>query len=294
MQVVNNITLTKGRFARPRVQRHKPDGGPVIHTRPLRGPIAYPGSKARVVKTIANAMPTDWLEFREPFAGGLSLSLYLMQRYPSRRFWVNDLDPFVSCFWVELANRPEQVAKTLTHYLLEFPSDQDKAFLAEWARGLIHQTDGVDRAALYYLMSKTSFSGMAFTAGWAKPRRFNARGIEHLNAVGRFLKGVDLRVTDFDYTDCLTDDPSVFTYFDPPYLIGSYLYGEDGNIHRSFDHRRFANAVNPLKSRWMVSYNDDLLIRRYFKTHRITTIEVPYTLSAKRTATELLITNYEN
>ena len=75
---------------------------------------------------------------------------------------------------------------------------------------------------------------------------------------------------------------------------GDLLYGEDGNIHRSFDHRRFADAVNPLTSRWMVSYNDDLLIRRYFKPHHISTIGVPYTLSAKRTATELLITNYEN
>lgn len=53
-----------------------------------------------------------------------------------------------------------------------------------------------------------------------------------------------------------------------------YLYGENGNMHRGFDHRRFANAVNPLKSRWLVSYNDDLLIRRYFKGHRITTIQV--------------------
>jgi DNA adenine methylase len=260
----------------------------------LRGPIAYPGSKARVVKTIANAIPTDWTEFREPFAGGLSVSLCLMQRYPNRRFWVNDLDPFVSCFWVALATEPDRLAKRLTHYLLEFPSDQDKAYLADWAKGLIHDTHGVERAALYYIMSKTSFSGLAFLGTAVSPRLFNARGIEHLKAVGRLLRGVDLKVTDLDFTDCLTDDPGVFTYFDPPYLIDCYLYGENGDMHRSFDHRRFAKAVSPLKSRWMVSYNDDLLIRRYFKTHRISTIEVPYTMSAKRTATELLITNYEN
>lgn len=276
------------------VQRQRLGGIPVASTRLLRSPIRYPGSKGRVVRTIVNAMPTDWLEFREPFAGGLSLSLYLMQRYPSRRFWVNDLDPFVSRFWVALANETDQLVKTLTHYLLEFPSERDRVFLSEWARGLIDQCNGVERAALYYIMSKTSFSGLAFNSSPTNPRNFNLRGIEQLKAVGRLLKGVALRVTDFDYTDCLTDDPSVFTYFDPPYMIDRYLYGENGNLHRNFDHRRFANAVNPLKSRWLVSYNDDLLIRNYFKGHRITTIEVPYSISAKRTATELLITNYEH
>ena len=294
MNAVSKNRLVAGGFEPTSVSPQHPEPPSIKRTHLLRSPIPYPGSKGRVAKTIANAMPTDWMEFREPFAGGLSVSLCLMQRYPSRKFWVNDLDPFLSSFWVALASEPELLAKTLTHYLLEFPTDQDKADLAEWARGLIHETNGVERAALYYIMSKTSFSGKAFSGGWVRSRRFNARGVEHLNAVGRLLKGVDLRVTDLDYTDCLTDDPSVFTYFDPPYLIDSYLYGKSGDMHRSFDHRRFANAVNPLKSRWVLSYNDDLRIRRYFKTHHITTIEVPYTLSATRTATELLITNYKN
>lgn len=291
---MSKVVLTKSRFTPLGVQRQKLDGIPVASTRPLRSPIAYPGSKGRVVKTIVNAMPADWVEFREPFAGGLSLSLYLMQKYPSRRYWVNDLDPFLSGFWVALASEPDRLAKTLTHYLLEFPSDRDKLLLSDWARGLIHETNGVERAALYYIMSKTSFSGVAFAGPSRKPRNFNARGIERLTAAGGLLKGVDLKVTDLDYADCLTDDPDVFTYFDPPYLIDSYLYGENGNLHRNFDHRRFAKAVNPLKSRWMVSYNDDLLIRRYFKAHRISTIQVPYTLASNKRATELLITNYEN
>ena len=286
----NNTLLLHGRFER----RHALPQLPVGRTRLLRSPLGYPGSKAKVVKPLVNAMPTDWMEFREPFAGGLSLSLYLMQRYPGRRFWVNDLDPFLSCFWVALSSEPDRLAKTLTHYLLEFPSEQDRVLLSDWARRLIHETSGVERAALYYIMSKTSFSGLAFAGTSVKPRNFNARGIQYLTTVGGLLKGVDLKVTDFDYADCLTDDPNVFTYFDPPYLIDRYLYGQNGNMHRGFDHRRFANAVNPLKSRWMLSYNDDLLIRNFFKTHPIATIEVPYTLSAKRTATELLITNYEN
>lgn len=291
---MHKLVLTPSRFTPLVVQRQKPDGLTVSPPRLLRSPIPYPGSKSKVVKQIAKAMPTDWMEFREPFAGGLSLSLHLMQRYPGRRFWINDLDPFLSSFWVALASEPDQLVKTLNYYLAEFPSNADKLFLVEWARGLVHGTQGVERAALYYLMAKTSFTGMAFSGPATKPRQFTARTIEQLKAVGHFLKSVDLRVTDLDYADCLTDDPEVFTYFDPPYLIDRHIYGEDGNMHRNFDHRRFAKAVNSLKSRWMVSYNDDPLIRRYFKSHRISTLKVPYTMATKIRATELLITNYEN
>ena len=292
---MSKVVLTKCRFTPLGVQRQRLDGIPVVTpTRLLRSPLTYPGSKGRVVKTIVNAMPTDWLEFREPFAGGLSLSLNLMQRYPSRRFWVNDLDPFLSSFWVSLASEPERLVKTINHYLLEFPSDRDKVDLSNWARVFIHETTGVERAALYYIISKTAFNGLPFFVCYCNGRKFNARGIQQLNAVGRLLKGVNLKVTDLDYADCCTDDPNVFTYFDPPYLMGCYLYGSNGNMHRNFDHRRFAKTVGPLKSRWLVSYNDDLLIRRYFKGHRITTIQVPYTMSSKRIGTELLISNYEN
>jgi DNA adenine methylase len=291
---MSKVVLTQSRFTPLGVQRHTLDGIPVAPTRLLRSPIPYPGSKGRVVKTIVNAMPTDWLEFREPFAGGLSLSLYLMQRYPGRRFWVNDLDPFLSCFWVAVTSEPDRLVKTLNYYLAEFPSNRDRVFLSDWARGLVHETKGVERAALYYIMSKTSFCGMPFFGCSANGRKFNTRGVQQLKAIGRMLKTVDVKVTDLDYTDCLTNDPNVFTYFDPPYLIDCYLYGKNGNLHRAFDHRRFSKAVNPLKSRWMVSYNDDLLIRRYFKAHRISTIKVPYTMASKVRATELLITNYAN
>lgn len=260
----------------------------------FRSPLNYVGSKAKVVKHLEAMMPTDWTEFREPFAGGLSVSLHLMQKFPDRRYWVNDLDPFVSCFWSVLATQPDQLAKTLTHYLWEYPTDRDKVCLAEWAKGLIGEEQGVERAALFYIMCKTSFSSLAFESTCAHPWRFNARAIESLTAVGNFLKSINLTVTDLDYADCLSDDPGVFIFCDPPYLIDRCLYGENGNMHRNFDHRRFAGAVNSIKSRWMVCYNDDLLIRRYFRSHRISKTQIQYTMSEKRKEPELLIQNYEN
>jgi DNA adenine methylase len=239
-------------------------------------------------------MPTNWEEFREPFAGGLSLSLRLMQLFPERRYWVNDLDPFVSCFWSVLATQPEQLVKTLNHCLLEYPTDDNKRSLCEWAKRMIHEVQGVDRAAFFFIMSKTSFSGFAFGGSCTHPWRFNNAAIESLAAVGRLLRTVKLKVTDLDYADCLSDAPNVFTYFDPPYLLDTFLYGAKGEMHRNFDHRRFAKTVSPIKSPWMLSYNNDLLIRSYFKAHHVSTIQIQYTSREKRKETELLITNYEN
>lgn len=292
MSPINNINRLRrgGRF-----RLHQSDGvSPAPEVVAFRSPLNYVGSKAKVVRELEAMMPTDWTEFREPFAGGLSLSLHLMQKFPDRRYWINDLDPFVSCFWSVLATQPEKLAKTLNHYLLEYPTDQDKVCLCELAKGLIREMHGVDRAALFYIMSKTSFSGLVFESTCAHPWRFNARALERLAAIGNFLKSVNLTVTDLDYSDCFSDDPSVFTYFDPPYLIDRHLYGQNGTMHRNFDHRRFASSITHLKSRWMVSYNDDLLIRSYFKSHSISKIPIQYTAGTKCKESELLITNYEN
>lgn len=260
----------------------------------LRSPISYPGSKAKLANTLIESMPLDWTEFREPFAGGASISLALMQRFPDRKFWINDLDPYVSGFWTTLQRQPESLCGTLTNYLQNFPTDQDKRCLFDWARTFVHESEGVEQASLYYFLAKTAFAGLAHAGGFYDPKSFNPDGIAQLSSVGQLIRSVDLRVTNLDYGECLAEESKVFTYFDPPYLIGSMLYGMNGNMHRTFDHRRFASKVTSVPSKWMVSYNDDLLIRHYFRRSRVSTIPASYVIGMKRKASEVVITNYEH
>jgi DNA adenine methylase len=65
----------------------------------IKSPLRYPGGKSRAVEIIAKLLP-DFDEFREPFLGGGSVFVYVKQRYPNKKFWVNDLYSELYKFWL--------------------------------------------------------------------------------------------------------------------------------------------------------------------------------------------------
>ena len=64
----------------------------------LKSPLRYPGGKSRAIEIIAKLIP-DFEEFREPFLGGGSVFVYLKQRFPNKKYWVNDLYSELYKFW---------------------------------------------------------------------------------------------------------------------------------------------------------------------------------------------------
>src|ERR1035441_8758735 len=64
----------------------------------IKSPLRYPGGKSRAIETIALIVP-KFDEFREPFLGGGSLYIYLKQKEPTKKFWINDLYYPLYKFW---------------------------------------------------------------------------------------------------------------------------------------------------------------------------------------------------
>lgn len=56
----------------------------------IKSPLRYPGGKSRSVCRISQIIP-DFDEFREPFLGGGSVFIYAKQKFPKKKFWVNDI-----------------------------------------------------------------------------------------------------------------------------------------------------------------------------------------------------------
>ena len=46
-----------------------------------KSPLRYPGGKSRAIKFLKDFFPKDFIEYREPFFGGGSVGLYLLQTY---------------------------------------------------------------------------------------------------------------------------------------------------------------------------------------------------------------------
>lgn len=64
----------------------------------IKSPLRYPGGKSRAIKFITQLIP-EFKEYREPFVGGGSVFVYLKQRYPNRKFWINDIYENLYLFW---------------------------------------------------------------------------------------------------------------------------------------------------------------------------------------------------
>lgn len=83
----------------------------------------YPGSKnkiaSRIIKWFSRYFDgTDQVpEYREPFFGGGSVGLSLLERYPMlRTAWLNDSDASLCCVWRAVIGHSEELIKSLMAY----------------------------------------------------------------------------------------------------------------------------------------------------------------------------------
>ena len=123
------------------------------------------------------------------------------------------------------------------------------------------------------------------------------RGIEKLPGYTQIIK--DWKITNGRYQELLTDNKSVFTYLDPPYEIGSNLYGRKGDMHKSFDHDGFATICDRFIGPQLVSYNSTQLIRERFKGYGVGEFDLTYTMRSvgeymreQKERKELVLFNY--
>ena len=91
-----------------------------------------------------------------------------------------------------------------------------------------------------------------------------------------------------------------FIFLDPHYDIKSFLYGKDGDKHKTFDHDEFKNHVDTLQSKFMITYNANQKLIEKYKTYHCLQWDLKYTMRStgsymkdQNERKELLITNYE-
>lgn len=272
--------------------------------------IRYPGGKSKGIKFLCRYFPADFTEFREPFAGGGSVFIYLMQTNPSADYHINDLFFPVYCFWKILHEQP----MTMMNYILqrkdEYVLNRHEIITkgiastnAENGRRLhalcrseilkyIENRDEFHTACFWYILNKTSFSGMSMIGSYAKlswDQNFTDRCILNLPNVASVMHSVkSLKITNLDYSELLKDTNSdTFIFMDPPYDIKDNLYGNNGDMHRGFNHMEFADKVKGCKTPWMITYNDNETLRSWFSEYQCIPWDLQYTMkSAKREGQE--------
>ena len=267
-------------------------------------PLRYPGGKSRACTKIGQFLPNmyTYREFREPFLGGGSVAIYLTKIYPSLSIWVNDLyEPLVN-FWKEVQHSGEELYTTLSDLKIKHPNPDSAKGLFLESKEIINSQDKskLERAVAFYVVNKCSFSGLRESSSFsaqASDSNFSMRGIEKLTGYQEIIE--DWKITNLSYEDLLTDWKDTFIYLDPPYDIKDNLYGKSGEMHKKFDHDKFAKDCDDHTADMMISYNSSQLIKNRFKNWNAVEFDLTYTMrsvgdymSDQQTRKELLLLNY--
>ena len=244
----------------------------------LKTPLRYPGGKSRAVQKLFQFLPRDITEFREPFLGGGSFAIAITKQYPDLPIWVNDMYEPLYNFWVQLQKNGEALSSSLVELKKEY-NDRDKAreLFNEYRDNIKEGTD-LERAVKFYTLNKCSFSGLTESSSFspqASDSNWSMRGIYKLPAYGELIR--EWRITCLDYADLVDDclargeikcDDNTFIYVDPPYSIKDNLYGQKGNLHKGFDHTRFADIMDETMGNVMISYNNAKeIVDRFWECH---------------------------
>ncbi len=264
----------------------------------IRSPLRYPVGKSRAVEKIAALIP-PFDEFREPFVGGGSVFIHLRQKFPHKKFWINDKYAELATFWRGLQSDSEKVIKQVWTWKYEF---SDGKRLHKFLRENKEKFDAVETAAAFFISNRITFSGTTEAGGFsiqAFEKRFTDSSIERLATMPDILENV--KITDFDCEKVILEKgENVFLFLDPPYFsaTNSALYGKNGNLHKTFDHAQFAETLKKCPHRWLLTYDDSPFVRELFSFANIESWNLMYgmrnqTATSNQKGNELFISNYE-
>ncbi|MBD2057802.1 DNA adenine methylase [Oculatella sp. FACHB-28] len=265
----------------------------------FKSPLRYPGGKQKAIPQITKYVPGKFKEFREPFVGGGSVSLHILQKYPKLPCWINDLNQELYYFWLQVKNNlPELVEQV---WQVKREARDGRTLFDSLASADASTMTPTERAIRFFVLNRITFSGTIESGGYSNASfegRFTESSIRRLSDLSGCLDNT--RITNSDYSVLLQEPgEDVFIFLDPPYLskTRSKLYGKKGDLHTCFDHQRFAQLMSECPHKWLITYDDCEEVRQNFAFAHIYEWELQYGMNnymqgKAEKGNELFISNY--
>ena len=275
----------------------------------LKTPLRYPGGKSKAIKTLSPWFPKTISEYREPFIGGGSIAIEITKSNPDIPVWINDLYVPLYNFWVQLRDSGEELSERVREEKQRTLDEGDKDKVTASAKELFNRYkaeidtyDDFEKAVAFFIMNKCSFSGLTENSTFSKTAsnsNFSLVGADKLAHFSKLIK--DWKITNIDYSEVMKESGSsdTFIFLDPPYDIKDFLYGKNREMHKSFDHNRFADDVYNCVHKFMITYNVNDRLKELYKNYNLKEWKLRYSMAHRgdkgtdeNIKTELLVTNY--
>lgn len=232
-----------------------------------RSILRYPGSKARfcgfIAKTISLNAGRPRL-FVEPFCGGASVSIALLEGGVVDAVAINDVDPLIGKLWAAVFSKAN--AAWLAGQMETVPLT-----IAEWRRQKALVPANEREAALKCLfLNRTSFNGIIHKAGplggWGQKSikidvRFNRERLaERILELSALRESVTVGSEGWKpFCKRFAKDPSAIFYLDPPYYHkAEQLYG---HVFDEYGHEKLRDFLEAFDRPWLLSYDDAQEVR---------------------------------
>lgn len=263
----------------------------------VRSPLRYPGGKSRAIEIIADLIP-HYNEFREPFVGGGSIFIHQQQMNPGAKFWINDLYKPLYFFWSQSKNDIDGVIETVWKFRNKFENGKE---LFYYLKEHNEKFSDLEKAAAFFIFNRITFSGTSDSGGFSEAAfkgRFTESSIKRVKDIEPIIK--QAKITNSDFQEVVeADGENVFIFLDPPYYSAtkSALYGKNGNLHKEFDHIRFAEVMKNCRHNYLITYDDSEYIREMFAFANIFSWDLKYGMrnvinGSDQNGKELFISNY--
>lgn len=276
----------------------------------IKSPLRYPGGKTELGPYIENVISNNELagcHFYEPFAGGCSISLHLLQLGLVSKVTLVEYDPLIFSFWTCVFQHTDELCDMIeqTEITIETWNDLEKF------RGIdvpiSTQILKLGFSGLFF--NRTNFSGIikagpiggqAQESNYKINCRFNKeRIINTIRMLSVFRDRVDVKWTDaiqfiHNFNNQKTFE-TTFLYVDPPY------YGKGKSLYRKFfndqDHIKLSKALTKLTSPWLLSYDNCKFISHLYESQgkdvKQQSLFFDYSAGGTKKEKELLISNLE-
>lgn len=236
-----------------------------------RSILRYPGSKARFMEFIAKTIALNTVMprlFVEPFCGGASVSIALLEQSKVDEVAINDVDPLIGQLWSVVFSKSD--AAWLATQVETVPLTVD-----EWRRQKALEPTNAREAALKCLfLNRTSFNGIIHKAGplggWGQKSikidvRFNRERLAaRILELSKLRDKVTVRSENWRaFCHRYSRTPSVVFYLDPPYYHkAEQLYG---HVFDAPQHEELRDYLAVFARPWLLSYDDAQEVRDLYE-----------------------------
>ena len=254
-------------------------------------PLRYPGGKTRACKVIDNILlehfdMTTFDTIVSPFFGGGSFEFYLQNKY-GLQLIVNDKFTPLYHFWKQV----KLDKKTLCGELRKITSVSKEEFAAFRNTIMSLNENILQQSIQYFVINRCSFSGSTLSGGFseeASRKRFTPSSIKRIEQLD--FDKIEIHNCDFYDFICEQATNKTLLFLDPPYYLEkkSKLYGNNGDMHESFDHQKLFDLLRT-KNQWILTYNNCDHIKNMYKDYTILEVNWSYGMNTTKKSSEIII-----